>query len=105
MLEKIIPTIDYPSAFSNWLRVFLHLSEANKELAITGKNAQAFATAIYQSYYPNVIVAVANQDSYLPFLEHRFDENKTLFYVCHNKTCLLPTEDFDSVKKNLGVTT
>ena len=39
MLEKILPNIDYPSAFSNWLNLYLNYSEGNLELAICGKNA------------------------------------------------------------------
>ncbi len=104
MLKRIMPTIDYPSAFSNWLQVFLKLSENHKELAITGKGASNFATQIHQNYYPNIVVLAASEsETSLPFLEHRFDENKTQFYICQNKSCLLPTEDFDSVTTDLEI--
>jgi uncharacterized protein len=39
MLKKIIPNIDYPSAYSNWLNVLMNYSEQQKELAICGDNA------------------------------------------------------------------
>ncbi|HEU4495977.1 MAG TPA: thioredoxin domain-containing protein, partial [Flavobacterium sp.] len=39
MLQIILPSIDYPSAFANWLNVYLNFSGENKELAVTGRNA------------------------------------------------------------------
>lgn len=97
ILSKIIPNIDYPSAFSNWLNVFLNLSEQNKELAITGENALYFSNEINSGYYPNIILSGKTKKSTLPFLIDRFQENKTLFYLCQNKTCQLPTEDFEKI--------
>eukprot|EP01136_Pigoraptor_vietnamica_P035436 Opistho-1_new@9228 len=39
MVQNIVPAVDYPSAFSNWLNVLLHFSDQNKELAVCGKRA------------------------------------------------------------------
>ncbi|WP_321539459.1 hypothetical protein [Flavobacterium piscinae] len=39
MVSQIIPAIDYPSAFSNWLMAALHFSDYQKELAICGKES------------------------------------------------------------------
>ncbi len=36
MLYNILPNLDYPSAFSNWLNLWLDLSGSNKELAVCG---------------------------------------------------------------------
>jgi len=101
MLQQIIPTIDYPSAFSNWLNAYLNLSEQNRELAITGKAAIDYVQQINNGYYPNVIIAGSEKRSSLPFLQTRFEENKTLLYLCQNKTCLLPTENLSEIKKQL----
>ena len=46
MVQNIVPTVDYPSAFSNWLNVLLHFSEQNKELAICGNNALEYLEKI-----------------------------------------------------------
>ena len=102
MLHKIIPLIEYPSAFSNWLAVFLHFSKHSKELAICGKDAVSFGTQFNSIYLPNVIVAGASENSSLPFLSNRFIERKNLFYVCQNKTCDLPKENFEEVCKDLN---
>ena len=101
MLQNIIPNIDYPSAFSNWLQVFLNYSDQNKELAICGEKALAYSKVINKQYLPNLILAGSEKSSTLPFLENRFKEGETLFYVCQNKTCLTPSADFEEVLQNL----
>ncbi|WP_395052848.1 thioredoxin domain-containing protein [Flavobacterium sp.] len=97
MLHHVLENIDYPSAFSNWLNVSLHFSDTNRELAITTKNALDYLQKINSLYLPNVIVAATNKISGLPFLENRFQENESLFYLCQNKTCELPSEDFNEI--------
>ncbi|WP_309641763.1 thioredoxin domain-containing protein [Flavobacterium sp.] len=101
MIHKIIPNIDYPSAFSNWLDAFLNLSPQQKELAICSKDAVLFSAQYNQEYIPNVVIAGTTQQSSLPFLAERFVEQKNLFYVCQNKTCDLPQEHFEAAFKDL----
>jgi uncharacterized protein YyaL (SSP411 family) len=57
MLQHILPTIDYPSSFSNWLNLLLNFSEQQKEIAICGEKAIEFGTKINQYYLPNAIIA------------------------------------------------
>lgn len=101
MLRHIIPGIDYPSAFSNWLNVFLNFSEQNRELAICGKDALHYCTQINNQYLPHLILAGSQQPSKLPFLENRFSEDETLLYLCQNKTCGLPFDNYAEMLKNL----
>jgi uncharacterized protein YyaL (SSP411 family) len=101
MVQNIIPTIDYPSAFSNWLNVLLNYSEQNKELAVCGEKALEYLSQINQAYLPNIIIAGTNTESALPFLENRFVENQTLFYLCQNRTCDVPTADFEEIIKEI----
>ena len=103
MLHHILPNIDYPSAFSNWLNVFLHFSDQNKELAICGSEALKNSNEINARYLPNIIIAGTTKNSELPFLKSRFERNKNLFYVCENKTCNLPVNNLESVLKALNL--
>ena len=103
MLTILLPNIDYPSAYSNWLDLALTISEQNKELAICGPNAKETNKISMGLYFPNVIIAGTEKPSHLPFLKDRFVEDKTLFYVCQNKTCQLPTEDFQEVINQLSL--
>jgi len=97
MLKKIIPNIDYPSAYSNWLNVLLNYSEQQKELGVCGEMALEYLSKINREYRPNLLVAGANKISELPFLKDRYVENEMLFYVCQNQTCQLPTSNFNEV--------
>jgi len=105
MLTHIIPVIDYPSAFSNWLHVFLNYSESQRELAVCGENALSDVSGINALYLPNVTLAGTSKDSKIPFLENRFSDGHNLYYVCQNQTCQLPETDLDSVLENLQPTT
>jgi uncharacterized protein YyaL (SSP411 family) len=102
MVQNIVPTVDYPSAFSNWLNVLLHFSEQNKELAVCGKTALEYLGKINRNYLPNIIIAGSSSVSCLPFLENRFSENETLFYLCQNKTCNTPSPDFEEIIKQFN---
>ena len=101
MLQNIIPTIEYPSAYSNWMDLALNHSEQNKELAICGDSALAHCNKINSLYFPNVVLAGSEKVSNLPFLKNRFNENETLFYLCQNKTCSSPSSDFQEILSNL----
>ena len=102
MIFHIVPGIDYPSAFSNWLDVFLNFSDQNKELVICGTDALFWNAKINSRYFPNVVMAGATRSSSLPILEHRFVEGNTLYYVCQNRTCLAPETNFEQVIKVLN---
>jgi uncharacterized protein YyaL (SSP411 family) len=97
MLKIIIPNIDYPSAYSNWLNVLMNYSKQQKELGICGVNAIEYLSKINREYHPNLLLAGANKISELPFLKDRYAENEMLFYVCQNQTCQLPTSNFNEV--------
>ena len=103
MLQQIIPNIDYPSGYSNWLNVLMNYSEQNKELGVCGEKTLEYITKINQHYFPNIVIAGTKVATSLPFLKDRFVENETLFYVCQNQTCLLPTNNFEEVLNSLVI--
>jgi uncharacterized protein YyaL (SSP411 family) len=95
MLSQIMSNVDYPSAYSNWLLGYLNLSETQKEIAVVGENALEESKKIFSKYLPNIQIVGSTKTSNLPFLQNRFDAQKTLFYVCENKTCGLPSTILD----------
>jgi uncharacterized protein YyaL (SSP411 family) len=97
MLNHILPNIDYPSAFSNWLHAFLNFSDSNKELAVCGENALENIHLLQKEYLPDVVLAGTYKPSELPFLKARLEKGKDLFYLCQNKTCEQPLEDIISI--------
>jgi uncharacterized protein YyaL (SSP411 family) len=101
MLQNIMPGVDYPSAYSNWMDLTLSYSEDNKELAICGDLALEYCSKINNLYLPNVILAGTEKASNFPFLKDRFVADQTLFYLCQNKTCLIPSKDFQKIVSDL----
>ena len=101
MLQNIIPYIEYPSAYSNWMDLALNYSEQNKELAICGDSALEYCSKINAMYFPNVVLAGTTKVSSIPFLKNRYNTNETLFYLCQNKTCSSPNNDFQDILSNL----
>jgi uncharacterized protein len=103
MLHHMIPMIDYPSAYSNWMNLWMNLGADTKELAICGKNAIENIQRINTAYIPNVTIAGTSITSDIPFLAHRYVENEDLFYVCQNKACQLPKENIEEVFLELKI--
>jgi uncharacterized protein YyaL (SSP411 family) len=103
MLYLMIPNMDYPSAFSNWLNLWLSLAADNKELAVCGPYADKQIATINSHYLPHVIVAGSTSPSALPFLKDRFAEHNLIFYVCQNKACNLPVATVEEALKDLKI--
>ena len=101
MLLAILPGIDYPSAFSNWMDLALNHSEQNKELAVCGELALEYCKKINNLYIPNIVLAGSQKKSTLPFLDSRYSNQETLFYLCQNKTCLMPNTDYQQIINDL----
>lgn len=84
----------YGSSYSNWGILLLYFAKPFSEIAIVGKDAELKRHELNQYYLPNKIIAGSTYPkSTLPLLENRFINDKTLIYVCENKTCQLPVED------------
>jgi uncharacterized protein YyaL (SSP411 family) len=103
MLSILISSIDYPSAYSNWLDLALTISGHNKELAICSPNAKEANKILTSLYFPNVIFAGTEKPSSLPLLKDRFVEGKDLYYVCQNKSCHLPSATIQEVISQLSL--
>lgn len=101
MTQNILPSVEYPSAYSNWMDLAMNYFEENKELAICGDLALEYCSKINSIYLPNVVLGGAKKTSNLPFLKNRFNDNETLFYLCQNKTCSTPNNDFQNIISNL----
>tara|TARA_R110001599_G_scaffold236553_1_gene435841 strand:- start:37188 stop:39254 length:2067 start_codon:yes stop_codon:yes gene_type:complete len=94
MLSNMTDVIkNYGSAYSNWLDLYSNFNDGYFEIAITGKDAKEKMLELNKKYIPNKLICGSLTDSKLPLLENRYVENKTLIYICINKTCQLPTEN------------
>lgn len=101
MTTNIIPTIDYPSAYSNWLNVFMNFSTPHLEVSLCGTNAKQYSANLNAMYLPNTTIASCNSKSNLPILSNRWMENKDVFYICQDNTCQVPLFDFEVLKSKI----
>jgi uncharacterized protein YyaL (SSP411 family) len=84
----------YPSSYSNWLNLLMNFTNPTDEIVITGEKADEERKILSSYYLPQAIFCGKNDNkSNLPLLQNRFQQGKTLIYICRNKTCKLPVEN------------
>jgi len=92
----------YPSSFSNWAMAAMNHLYTFHEIVIAGKDADAKRNELNQNYIPNKLIAGSKIESSMPLLHNRLPEaDKTIVYVCVNKTCRLPVEKTEAALKQL----
>lgn len=79
---------------SQWLQVMGKLSHNAIDIAITGDNSQSLADELQKHYLPLVRYCGGNEEN-LALLKGKVKSDKSLIYVCKNKTCLAPTDSID----------
>jgi len=82
-----------PSYYSNWLQLQLDVANPPYEVAITGSDAITRSHEMMREYRPNVFYMGSQSESSLPLLLYKYVDDKTMIYVCQNKTCKLPVTD------------
>lgn len=85
----------YGSGFSNWLDLMLNYTNPFYEVVVVGKNASNKLSEINEFYIPNKLIAGSTSAKESPLLKDRYLDNKTMIYVCVNKTCQLPVTETD----------
>jgi len=87
----------------HWAVLLSELILEPTEIVITGTDALLLREQLHQHYLPFSITAGGTTESLLPLLEGRAAKNKTLIYVCRNKTCQLPvttvTDTLEQVRR------
>ena len=85
--------LNYPSSYSNWANLMMNYTFSFNEIVVAGADADVKRKIISSSYLPGALFAGSlSKESTLPLLENRFQEAKTLIYICTNKSCKLPIE-------------
>jgi uncharacterized protein YyaL (SSP411 family) len=86
---------------ANWARVAQIMKLRPYEVAVTGDNAIAQANLLQRNYLPSAFFMGGTAED-LPLLEQKLVAGKTIFYVCRNRVCKLPTEDPKEALKQLS---
>lgn len=96
MLSGMLDEIShYGSGYSNWAILLMEMTYPFNEIVFTGKNHHALYSKFQHYYQPNSIIARAFEPSDLPLIHSRFDEHKSLIYICENQTCQLPLTEIN----------
>jgi uncharacterized protein YyaL (SSP411 family) len=90
--------VNYPSSYSNWAALGLHLLQAKTELVICGDNAIKARLEVEKLKLPfGTVFAGSSKASNKALLLNRFVKGKTLYYLCINNTCKKPVENVNEI--------
>ncbi|EDP72363.1 hypothetical protein FBALC1_14717 [Flavobacteriales bacterium ALC-1] len=96
MLSNVYDDIEKaPSAYTNWLKLYLNYANPYYEVAISGSEADSKLKELNMFYLPNILISGSNKSSNLPLLKNKFIEDETFIYVCVNGTCKLPVTSIE----------
>ncbi len=90
-----------PGYYSNWAQVMALEIRSPYEVAIVGNDWQPKLSEMQKKYLPNTIYLGGNSDAGLPLLEDKLIKDKTMIYVCENKTCRRPVEEVSEALKEI----
>lgn len=87
MAQKVLPSIDYGSAFSEWLQLNIWLQNEFENHIFVGNNIKEVYVKELSLFNYNRHLIGANIKEMYYFLEKKYKINKNLLYVCNNLTC------------------
>ncbi|MGB3468607.1 MAG: thioredoxin domain-containing protein [Cyclobacteriaceae bacterium] len=85
-----------PRANSNWGILAAMMHYGIYEIAIAGPDATEIRTRMAASYLPDAIFLGTTREENLELLANKYVADKTLIYVCREKSCLLPVQEVDA---------
>ncbi|MDG2436086.1 MAG: thioredoxin domain-containing protein, partial [Polaribacter sp.] len=91
-----------PANYSNWLNLMTNFTNPFYEVVVAGDNAMEVNTCLINNYNPNILIAgTTKENTTLPLLSYKFNEDETFIYVCVNGTCKLPQKDLKKAIKSI----
>jgi len=82
--------VAYPQGYTNWAMLMLNQYCSFYEVAVTGRQVAMFREKLNVLYMPNKVLLGADSKSGLELLKGKLASERTLIYVCENKTCKMP---------------
>jgi uncharacterized protein YyaL (SSP411 family) len=93
----------YPENYTNWLNITINYTRPFYEIVVAGNNAEEINKKLISFYLPNTIIAgTKKENSSIPLLSYKYNEDKTLIYVCVNGTCKLPQKEVGIALKTIN---
>ena len=102
MMKNIMPSVSasgQPGFYSNWLQGIFDYIHPPYEIAIVGPEADILKKDMMSRYTSNTLFLGSYEESEMPLLKNKYVEDKTLIYVCQNKTCKFPVDNVEDALK------
>jgi len=90
-----------PAYHFQWLTTSLLKSYPFYEVAVVGKSSTSFKNQFLKEFIPNICLMGSDNSGSLELLKDKNVPGKTMIYVCENRTCKLPVENFESARKQI----
>tara|TARA_B100001287_G_scaffold266254_1_gene259992 strand:- start:75 stop:2189 length:2115 start_codon:yes stop_codon:yes gene_type:complete len=85
--------INGASYFGNWAVLMSWFSGQTYDVSIVGNDCEKIRKQINDYYLPNIFLSGGKKENGNPLLEGKLVPNKTMIYVCQNKSCKLPVSN------------
>ncbi len=92
---------EYGSGHSNWANLMLKLTKPFYQIAIVGEESIQKTIVFNGVYHPNKLFLGSKTKSKIALLKDKFVKEKTMIYVCQNKSCFQATESYLKASKHL----
>ncbi len=87
--------------FASWFTMAGLLANGTHEVAIMGKESMKKNLELQKSFLPDCLFMGSDDKEDLPLLENKLVENRTMVYVCTNRSCKLPVEETEKALEQL----
>jgi hypothetical protein len=78
--------------YAKWASLHAWMAYGHYDVAIVGEQAVEKYRKMEDKYHPNVFYLGSKEESSLPLLQDKYQEGRTVIYVCQNKVCKFPVE-------------
>lgn len=105
MLRQVTAAlVKHPTSFGVWAMAYTEWIKGMNEIVITGRDAKSRLKELQPYFIANKIVQAAESipnDEKFALLNHRFQPNETLIYVCKEGVCKQPVSTVEEALQGL----
>ena len=84
---------------SNWASLMANYIYEPVEISVIGSNTEGILEKLNERFMPDLIVAAAEKESTLPFIQDHPITDGNAIYICRSRTCLEPVRDIEHALK------
>jgi len=95
--------LKYGAGASNWSLLYTNLLGDFYEIAIVGADAKQKLKEINKEFIPNKLIVGSIEESSLPLLEYKYNEDQTTIYVCIDGACQLPVNETEKALQQINI--